>query len=199
MIREVVQIGDKILEENCDRVEDTNSKRVQQIIKDLLDTCIHLEHRSAGLSAPQIGVPMRICVCRRTDLEEREENKKREDFKKIPNEKLWEVMINPVITQRSEKMSYYWEGCLSIGKTQKDTIFGPVLRSDSIKIEYLNPKGERIKTTANDFYAHVVQHEEDHLNGILFVHLVQNPDRNLWKAPKLDDYIHQNKTYPPII
>jgi peptide deformylase len=199
MIRDVVQIGDKVLETMCERVEDPNSPKVKQIVKDLLDTCSHLEHRSAGLSAPQIGVPVRICVCRRTDLEETQEAKNPDNPKEVAKKKLWEVMINPVILNKSGKQSFYWEGCLSIGRTEKDTIFGPVKRPDTIEIEYINGAGEKIKTTANGFYSHVVQHEEDHLNGILFVHLVPHPDRNLWKAPALDKYIQTNNEYPPII
>lgn len=199
MIQDVVQIGDKVLEQVCDPVKDPSSAKTKQIITDLIDTCIHLSHRSAGLSAPQIGIPLRICVCRRTDLEEVEETKNPKKPAIISNEKLWEVMINPVITSKSSKQSYYWEGCLSIGRTEKDTIFGPVPRPDKIEIEYTNREGDSVKTVAEGFYAHVVQHEEDHLNGILFVYKVPHPDQNLWKAPALDKYIQSNNSYPPII
>lgn len=200
MIRQILQIGAPILEKKTTLVKDVKDQKVQDLIDDLLDTCKEQEKRSAGLSANQIGEDYSICICRRTDLEAefRRDNPK-DDKPAVTDNKLWEVMINPVITHESNTETVYWEGCLSIGETEKDTIYGPVWRPESVKIEYLNREGEKQKLTADDFFSHVAQHEIDHLNGKLFLALVPNPQSNLWKATDLDAYIDKKGDYPKIV
>jgi peptide deformylase len=215
MIKKIVQIGDTILEKKAEEIKDIHSKEVQKIIEDLMDTVLSVQDRSAGLSAPQIGISKRICICRRVDLEEREGERMKknststdkpnpnpaineEEIVKVPQEKLWEIMINPEIIHANKKESIYWEGCLSIGVTEKDTLYGPVARPDKIKIKYQNRVGEQQELVAEAFFAHVVQHEIDHLDGILFISRVENPMKNIWKVIEIDKYIDKYGEYPPI-
>lgn len=192
MIRQILQIGAPILEVPTEVVKDINSPQIQELISDLVDTCKELKERSAGLSANQIGEKWSICVCRRTDLEEGREEA-------IADEKLWEVMVNPKIIKQSDDESAFWEGCLSIGKTQSDTIFGPVWRPETVELEYMNRVGETKKISATGFFSHVIQHELDHLNGILFLSRVEHPAKNLWKSKDLDKYVKKHKKYPAIV
>ena len=190
MIKRILQIGSPILTEKTEKVVDPKSPQSLDVISDLMDTILNDTDATAGLAAPQIGHKLAICVCRRTDLEEKfgEENVEVED--------LWEIMINPSIVKESKQRSVFWEGCLSIGEGPKQ-LFGPVSRPSKVKIDYLSPSGERKSLDAEGFFAHVVQHEIDHLNGILFLNYVQNP-ANIWTSKNLDDYIKQHDTYPPI-
>lgn len=202
MIKKIIQIGDPVLEKRAEEVKNIHDKKTQQIIEDLMDTVLSVQDRSAGLSAPQIAISKRICICRRVDLEEREGDSMKESQKKevvnVPQEKLWEVMINPEVIEISKKESIYWEGCLSIGETEKDTLYGPVARPDKIKVKYLDRVGHEKELTAQGFFAHVVQHELDHLDGILFISRVENPLRNIWKVNDIDRYIDKYGEYPPI-
>ncbi len=194
MAAKILQIGDPILEKISEEVPNIKEKKIKDLINAMFDTCVELESRSAGLSACQIGKNLRICICRRTDLEI---DLKEEE--KIDPSILWEVIINPKIISISEKESYFWEGCLSIGVEEEDTLFGPVARPDEIRIKYLNREGKSIETIAKDFYAHIIQHEIDHLNGTLFISKVPNPEENIWKSDNLDKYIKQNSDYPSIV
>ena len=170
------------MEKKSKKIIDINNKEVQQVIRDLVDTCIEMESRSAGLAAPQIGKNLAICVCRRTDLEENlntQESLEKGELIKLPNEKLWEVFINPEIVEESKRVSTYWEACLSIGEKEKDSIFGPVDRPETVKIKYINREGESKKITASGFFSHIIQHEIDNLDGVLFCAHVENPQENL--------------------
>ncbi|MCA9385401.1 peptide deformylase [Candidatus Dojkabacteria bacterium] len=195
MIKDVLQIGEPILEKPTKEVTDISSSEVKTIINDLVDTCIAMSERSAGLSSNQIGYDLRICVCRRTDLEDQSN---RESSSAVDDKTLWEVMINPEITKASKDESAYWEGCLSIGETEKDTIWGPVWRPDTITLIYTNREGEKKELEATDFFSHVVQHELDHLDGVLFISKVPNPEKNLWKSPRLNEFLEKNKEFPPV-
>ena len=122
---------------------------------------------AAGLSAPQIGVLQRIAICKRVDLETKEKKNK------IDDEKLWVVMINPEITNQSKELSTRWEGCLSINYGD---LFGKVTRPKSVEVEYFDLKGSRKKLKAEGYFSHIVQHEMDHLNGVLFLKYISNPE-----------------------
>jgi peptide deformylase len=202
MIKPIIQIGHPVLEQKAEKVKRVEDFEVQKAVEDILDTVLSVADRSAGLSAPQIAISKSICVCRRVDLEEREGEsmrKSKERKTKIAKDKLWEVMINPEIVNESEVGSIYWEGCLSIGETEKDTLYGPVNRPDKIIVKYKNRAGKDCELTASGFFSHVVQHEIDHLNGILFISRVENPLKNIWKVTDIDKYIDKYGDYPSVI
>ena len=190
MIKEILQIGNPILTTKTNYVEDITSSETKSLIKDLLDTCEKNSDISAGLASPQIGELKSICVCRRVDLEDRNSEIQ------IPADQLWEVLINPKIKRSSKTLSTEWEACLSIG-VGKDNLWGPVVRAKKVEVEFTTPEGKTKTLIADGYFSHVVQHEIDHLNGILFVSYVTNPS-NLWKLEDLNKYIEFNDSYPEI-
>jgi peptide deformylase len=183
-------MNNPVLKLKCNSVTEFGTKKLKEIIQDLIDTCEVKEDITAGLSAPQIGISLRVCVCRRIDLEE-------DDIPEpLPLDQLWEVMINPVIIKASEKTSIYWEGCLSVGEGPNG-LYGPVERSNSIDIEYFDVSGKKKELKCVGFFAHIIQHEIDHLNGIIFLKYIKDP-KNIWLCKDLDGYYDKFGEYPPI-
>lgn len=191
MIKPILQIGDPILTTKTKVVEDPLSAETKKIVADLLDTCIANADISAGLAAPQIGYDKAICVCRRVDLEEANgENP-------VADEQLWEVLINPKIITSSTEETMEWEACLSIG-IGDDNIWGPVSRPKNVTVGYTTPEGENKQLVGVDYFGHILQHEYDHLQGVLFITYIDNPS-NLWKLKDLNAYVDENEEYPEIV
>jgi len=188
MIKEILQIGDPILVTKTNPVKDTQSTEVKKVIRDLLDTCHKNADISAGLAAPQIGYNMSICVCRRVDLEAKDEQ--------LDEEKLWTVLINPHVVKESHKNTLEWEACLSIGRGD-DNLWGPVERPKKVTVNYVDIDGMPQTIEAIDYFGHIVQHEIDHLAGVLFISYITNPS-NLWRLVDLNNYIDKNDSYPDI-
>lgn len=130
------------------RLEDPKFK---QFVKDLELTMVKRD--GAGLAAPQVNVSERVLVISQPDK------------KNI-------VMINPVITRRSYKKKIADEGCLSVVDENGEIYFGPVERHTKITCHYLDPKGKKKKIQADEYFSRVIQHEVDHLEGILFIDLL---------------------------
>ena len=172
-MKKIIQFQNPILEQKSKRVEDIPGKKTQKLIHDMLEILNNNPDQSAGLSAVQIGVHKRVIICRRMDLEE---NHKKE-------EPIWEIMINPKYISRSKKTSTYWEGCLSINK---GNLFGEVTRPVECSVKYQDREGESKTLLAKDYLSHIVQHEIDHLNGILFLSYIKNPD-SLLTGKELDE------------
>lgn len=179
----ILQIGNPILETPTKRVEDHKSKTIQKLIDDMIDTCRADIDRTAGISAPQVGKSLALSICRRFDKGDEIDE--------------WEVMINPEIVGESVEKTVVWEGCLSIGKGDK-AIYGPVSRPKEIKVRYLDREGKNQELLAKEYFSHVVQHELDHLNGILFIKHVPNPEQNLWTSKELDKYLENHGEFPKI-
>jgi len=190
MVKQILQIGAPGLSEKSKKVIEFNTLELNVVVTDLIDTADKNRLITAGLAAPQIGISLAVCVCRRVDLE-------KQDGENIPKEILWEVMINPVITKLSKGESVFWEGCLSVG-IGNGALFGPVTRSKAITVKYQNITGEAKELTVQDFFSHEVQHEIDHLEGIIFLKYISNP-ANIWKRKDLDVYYDKNGEYPPEI
>lgn len=149
----IIKIPDPLLNQKSQKVGEY-TQEVKNIIQNLLDTVRKPNSGAAGLSAPQIGKLLRICVARR--------------FIKNPNDPEKEitkeyVLVNPKIVTASEEKSTHWEGCLSIPDT-----FGLVERPAKIKIKAQDENGDEINIKTTGFFATVIQHEIDHLDGILF-------------------------------
>lgn len=190
MIKDILQIGDPILTTKTTDVKDIESPETKSLIQDLLDTCEKNADISAGLASPQIGISKSVCVCRRVDLEEKYPDKIFE------RDELWLVLINPKIIRSSSEQSTEWEACLSIGKG-KDNLWGPVNRAKKVTIEYTTPEGGSKTLKSDGYFSHVIQHEIDHLNGVLFVSYITNP-LNIWRLEDLNSYIKFNDSYPEI-
>jgi len=121
---------------------------MQKLIDDMLDTMT--EYHGVGLAAPQVHEGLRLFVA---SLDSGEEGETPAPY----------VIINPEITVVGSDMVEDWEGCLSIPDVR-----GKVPRAREIKVKALDRRGERIQLTAHDFPARVIQHETDHLDGVLF-------------------------------
>jgi peptide deformylase len=135
--------------QRLDRAE-IKSAAVQRLIDDMIDTMI--EYHGVGLAAPQVHESVSIFVAAigaETD----------EDSDPEPI-----VLINPEITPVGSEVVEDWEGCLSI-----PDIRGLVARPRDIKVRAYDRRGERVELEAHDFAARVIQHETDHLDGVLFL------------------------------
>lgn len=187
MKRNILQIGDPVLEQASQPVKNVKDPEIQALIKDLKETCLVKEDITAGLSAPQIGSNLQIIVCRRMDIEEATNTT-------LPTKDAWEVMINPTILKFGKKESAYWEGCLSVG-VGPDGLYAPVSRPDNIDITYLDQNGNTKNLACKGFFAHIVQHEIDHLKGRLFLSYVSDPE-TIWKSKDLDSYYTEHGDYP---
>ena len=144
MIRDIRMYGDPVLREDCDPVEQIDAS-VTELITDLRDTMYDAD--GIGLAAPQVGVPVRVFVY---DIRDPEVE---------PG-----VLVNPEITMFSDDRVPYDEGCLSVpGITEV------VERPRAIRFRYRDLDGRDHERQAEGLLARVVQHEIDHLDGILFV------------------------------
>lgn len=155
------EVGDPILEKQCNEVDiEDISSDILDIIEDLQST---LEYGiGLGISAPQIGVDKRIIV-----VGAKKENIKYNDAEEIPIT----AMINPTWKKLSEDTDVQYEGCMSV-----PSIRGKVERYKDIELTYYNEKGEKVVKQLNGFFARLVQHECDHLNGVVFLERVKLPN-----------------------
>lgn len=182
MVKEILQLGDKRLTTPSKEVDISkiSSPEIQKIITNLLDTCHAHDSDTAGLSAVQIGTLKRIYVARRIDLAEER----------------WDVMINPQVKVLDSTPVMMWEGCMSIGVGDK-RLFGPVYRPNKVEVTYFDSKGNKQTLVAEGYMAHIVQHEQDHLNGKLFLQYVSDPG-NIWQSKELDEYVETYGHYPEV-
>ena len=145
-IRKILQEPDPILRQISQPVETVGIEE-QQLMDDMLQTM--LEAPGIGLAAIQIGVPRRVIVL----------NISQEKNKKNPM-----YFINPVIKNKSNELSRYEEGCLSL-----KNVFVEVDRPNTCEVEYLDYNGEKRNLKCDGLLATCIQHEVDHLNGVLMV------------------------------
>ncbi len=151
MIREVLKMGDARLLARAAKVERFGTPELAELLADMRDTMAHLN--GAGLAAPQIGVGLRVVIFGV------HANPRYPDAEEVPDT----VLINPTITPQSQEMEEDWEGCLSVPGLR-----GVVPRYRRIRYTGFDEKGRRIDRSAQGFHARVVQHECDHLDGILY-------------------------------
>jgi peptide deformylase len=194
---QILQIGAPQLTEKSRELNLTeiSSEKIQNLIDDMIHTC-HLDiDKTAGLAAPQIGENVQITIIRRVDVEEKEKSPK----KKLDSIDLWQELINPEIisTDPDGEESMIWEACLSIGEGPKQ-LWGPVWRPRRVKIKFLDRFGNENFLEADGFFSHLIQHEIDHLQGILFTKYVKNPEQNLWLSKDFDEYLSKYGEYPNI-
>ena len=154
-IRTILRMGDPRLLEVSQPITDVPSKELQQLIQDMLETME--EHNGAGLAAPQIGVFQRLVVFGMKD--DVEDNERYPDTERVP----LTILINPEIECLGDEIVESWEGCLSIPGLR-----GLVPRYSRIRYKGSDPEGNKIDREVEGFHAIVVQHECDHLDGILY-------------------------------
>jgi peptide deformylase len=150
-ILKVARMGHPVLRSKARPIERAEIKNpvVQRLIDDMIETMT--EYHGVGLAAPQVHEGVRIFVASLdTDAEESE--------RQAPV-----AIINPEIVQMGSEIVDDWEGCLSV-----PDIRGRVPRALEIKVRAFDRNGERIEMSARDYPARVIQHETDHLDGVLF-------------------------------
>lgn len=149
-IRKVARMGHPVLTRKADPLDprDLAEPGVQQLIDDMLETMV--DERGVGLAAPQVHESIRLFVMDPGPSEEGESGLR--------------VIVNPVLTFPGEERFRLWEGCLSI-----PGIRGLTERWASVEVACLDRDGAPQRLTLHDFPAAVVQHESDHLDGILFL------------------------------
>ena len=151
MIRPVLRMGDPRLLERSREVEAFGTPQLLELVADMRETMTHLS--GAGLAAPQIGVPLRVVIFGV------QKNPRYPDAEEVPDT----VLINPVIEYPDDEMEEGWEGCLSVPGLR-----GVVPRHRRIRYRGFDQNGESMERSVEGFHARVVQHECDHLDGILY-------------------------------
>ena len=145
-IKEILTEPNKILRQVSLPIDKVTNED-QKLLDDMLETMYHAN--GIGLAAIQIGIPKRIIVM---DISKKEEEKNPMYF------------VNPVINNRNKDMSTYEEGCLSVPNQ-----FAQVDRPATCEVQYLDYNGEKKILKASGLLATCIQHEMDHLEGILFI------------------------------
>ena len=150
----VARMGHPVLRTRAREIERAELKQasMQKLIDDMIDT-MH-EYHGVGLAAPQIHEGVRIFVAAINPIEE----------EPLPSDAEPMVFINPVITPVGNDTRDDWEGCLSIPDMR-----GRVPRARAIKVTAMDRSGAKIEIASQDFPARVIQHETDHLDGVLFL------------------------------
>ena len=160
MIRDVLRMGDPRLLERSREVDEFDTPALEALLADLRDTMN--AQNGAGIAAPQIGVGARVVIFGV------ERNPRYPDAEPVP----YTELVNPVITPLTDAREEGWEGCLSVPGLR-----GVVPRFTRIRYTGFDPRGNPIDREATGFHARVVQHECDHLDGILYPMRVEDFSR----------------------
>ncbi len=153
-ILKVARLGHPVLRQPARPVpvDEIRSAETQRLIDDMIDTM--REYDGAGLAGNQVHALKQIAVI------EVAANPRYPDAPAIP----LTVVINPVVTPISEETEDGWEGCLSVPDMR-----GVVARYTAVRLECHDREGRRVELVAKDFFARVIQHETDHLHGIVYL------------------------------
>jgi peptide deformylase len=152
-IRKIARMGHPVLREICTPITDPTAPEVAALARDLVDTCEDVGGN--GIAAPQVYEPVRMFVYR----VRREIMPAGASMSPIP----WTVLVNPVLTVLTEETDLYWERCLSL-----PGLYGQARRSIKVRIEWTDLQGSRRRLTAHRYHARLLQHEYDHLDGVLY-------------------------------
>jgi peptide deformylase len=150
-IRTVLRMGDPVLLQKAAPVERFDTPELHALIKDMEDTMAHMH--GAGIAAPQIGVSLRVVIFGVG------KNPRYPDAEEVP----YTVLVNPVLSPVGNEMEDGWEGCLSVPGMR-----GIVPRYERLHYTGFDQYGKPIDRLVSGFHARVVQHECDHLDGILY-------------------------------
>lgn len=154
---EIIQLGNSILRQTADVIENFQDPQIQKLIDDLI--VIVGEANGVGIAAPQVAQSVRLFIVA---------SRPNSRYPNAP-EMTPTAMINPQIIAYSSDIEKGWEGCLSI-----PGIRGLVPRYQAIQVEYTDRNGQLKKVELTDFVARIFQHEYDHLNGIVFLDRVES-------------------------
>ena len=166
MIREIKTLKDPVLRKTAHKIEKVTPE-LRKLIEDLFET--RHAHNGVGLAAPQVGISKRLFV---VEVEAHPE---------IPGSGVRYALINPEITQFSPEREVGQEGCLSIPGWR-----GDVERATRVVVRGMDGEGKRIKLEVEGYVARAMQHELDHLDGVLFIDKLIAPDR-IWRVNESED------------
>lgn len=165
----IVQLGEEVLRQKGDPVE-VFDKHLARLVEDMFETMYHAE--GIGLAAPQIGISRQICVVDVRDEEVGESGRV--------------ALINPEIVESSKKTDKATEGCLSIPGIEEY-----VTRSAQVVVRAQDPSGETFEIEGDGLLSRALQHEIDHLEGVLFIDRVSPLKRRMllkkWKKLQEED------------
>jgi peptide deformylase len=150
-VREVLRMGHPVLREKAKPVEAFGTPELRALLEDMKETMA--AKNGAGLAAPQIGVSQRIVIFGV------DHNPRYPDAEEVP----FTVLVNPKLVMLTREVDEDWEGCLSVPGMR-----GVVPRYTKLRYSGFDIEGNPIERVAEGFHARVVQHECDHLDGILY-------------------------------
>jgi peptide deformylase len=157
MIHTILKMGDPRLLRVAAPVERYDTPELHALIDDMFETMAAAQ--GVGLAAPQIGVDLQLVIFGF------DRNERYPDAPAVPQT----ILCNPVITPLSDEMEDGWEGCLSVPDMR-----GVVPRYTAVRLECLDREGKPVNLVAKEFFARVIQHETDHLNGIVYVDRIRD-------------------------
>jgi peptide deformylase len=152
-IRKIARMGHEVLRRVSRPVDDPTAPEIARLARDLMDTCEDVGGN--GIAAPQVHEPLRMFVYRVRKAVMPSGATMRE----IP----WTVVVNPVLTPLGDDTAPYWDRCLSL-----PGLYGQVPRRTRVRLEWTDLAGVRHALTAHRYHARLLQHEHDHLDGILY-------------------------------
>lgn len=167
----ILQKENKILRETAEKIADIKSADIKSLIHKMAEAMFK-EPDGIGIAGPQIGESKKIFLVAEDVLHlERFDDKENNGFDKLTTKrtKNYLVFINPIFKNRSSKKTKDVEGCLSVRG-----MYGDVARAEKITIEYFDESGNKKTRGASGLFARVIQHEMDHLEGILFIDKAKN-------------------------
>lgn len=173
MILPIYLYGQSVLRKKASDIS-PDYPHLKTLIANMFETMYQAD--GIGLAAPQIGLDIRLFIIDLLPLAE--DDKRFENFKK--------VFINPQIIESSEKTNNYSEGCLSLPGINES-----VIRPEKIRIKYLDENFEPHDEEYDDFFARCIQHEYDHIEGVMFVDKISGIRKQLIKS-KLNNLIKGN-------
>lgn len=154
----IIQKGDKVLGQVAKEIppEKIKSKEIKDLI-DELKQVIAEEEEAVAVAAPQIGESLRIFVVSEYVFSPENKEKEKADYGYL-------IFINPKIIKKSREQKILTEGCLSV-----EGVYGTIKRSEKIKVEARDENGKKFIKSGSGLFSQVIQHEIDHLEGVLFV------------------------------
>jgi peptide deformylase len=157
MIRKTVQIGNKVIRAGGHDVTERaiRSQKIKRLIRDMVDTMRH--DNLIGIAAPQIGVGLNVFITEVRKTRVRTSVKKDDALR---------IFINPKILSLSKKQTVLIEGCGSVANA---ALFGPVRRPAKVTVKAFDADGKLFKLVADGLLAKAIQHEYDHLRGVLCI------------------------------
>jgi len=182
-VRPIIRLGHPALRTPAEPVDPERlaDPEIQSLIDDMLETM--LAEGGVGLAAPQLGIGLQLFVYAAVDP----------DLPAAEQEPELEVLINPAVEPVAGEMVYDWEGCLSIPDLR-----GLVPRHPQVRVHALDRHGGKIAERAEGYEARIIQHEYDHLNGVVFLDRMRDL-RSLAFSDEWEEYMTTEEDEGPAV